>query len=63
MERGEFIVVLLLGFFMGICAGYYISHREIVPYFTQTYEAEINRQHEWNKIMLKSLVNSIEKKK
>ena len=59
----EFITVLLLGFFIGLAVGYYIGHNEVTSYLTKTYEAEVKCLQEWNKTMLKTMTNMIEKKR
>lgn len=63
MKIREFVVVLLLGFFIGLCAGYWVGHKEAINYLSQVYEKEVVRLESWNKVMLNTMVNMLGKKK
>jgi len=49
----EFIVVLLLGFFIGLSVGYYLAYKEVNSITTPHYQAEVNRLQIWNDTLIK----------
>ena len=48
----EFIVVLLLGFFIGLTVGYNFGGREAVTFYTK----EVDRLQNWNNTLLISIL-------
>ena len=49
----EFIVVLLLGFFIGLSVGYYLAYKKVNSITTPYYQTEINRLQTWNNTLIK----------
>lgn len=59
MTIREFIVVLFLGFFIGVCAGYYVGFHQEEKFFRD----EVARMREWNDKLIGMTVPIVEIRK
>lgn len=63
MKFREWITVLFLGVFIGICTGYYLSSREIVSTIVPLYQRELKQAQDWNGKLVGSIIQTLEKDK
>jgi len=58
----ELIIILLLGFFIGVYVGQYDGRKKIIDGLVPFYEKEIGRLQVWNDLLLKTMLSTLPKK-
>lgn len=62
-DMRELIVVILLGFFIGLTVGYYIGHHDSGDLVSTYYKEEIKRLQTWNDSLIKTFLSTQEKRR